>query len=120
MDNDYPLIVLSQPPYQGSAARSALDLALAFAVFNQRPRLLFEGLGALQLRAGQDPSTAGRKSLRKVIDSLPLYDIDEIYVAQSALSACGIQPDALPPEARILDNDSLKALRAGARHILSL
>jgi tRNA 2-thiouridine synthesizing protein C len=116
----YDLVVLSQSPYAGSGARAALDLALAFAVFGQAPRLLFQGEGVLQLRPAQDPSRAGRRSLRKLIDSLPLYDIEEIHVLESDAQRLGLHDTALPECARLVDDATARAMRAGARHILSL
>jgi len=120
MNDAYPLIVLSASAYAGSSARAALDLALAFAVFNQQPRLLFCGDGVLQLVEGQSAAAIGRKSLRKVIDSLPLYDIDEIYADGAELAARGIGTESLPPGVQVLDAGGLRDLRNGARHLLSL
>lgn len=118
--SDYSLIVLSRPPYAGNLARAALDLALAYAVFNQSPRILFQGAGAQQLRDGQAPDKAGRKSLRRVIDSMPMYDLDEIYVARESLERFAISADDLPAHAKILEPAAIARLRAGACHVLSL
>lgn len=116
----YPLIVLSRAPYAGSAARAALDLALSFAVFNQQPRLLFCGDGVLQLAPEQDPAAMGRKSLRRVIDSLPLYDVDVIFADAVDLERHGLDERGLPDTLRPLDRDGVAALRAEAGHLLSL
>ena len=120
MSTGYPLIVLSQPPYAGTGARAALDLALAFAVFNQSPRVLFDGEGVLQLVHGQTPDALGRKSLARVIDSFPLYDLDQVFVADSALGHFGLSPAQLAGQARVLDASAVRQLRSDARHILSL
>jgi tRNA 2-thiouridine synthesizing protein C len=114
----YPLIVLSRTPYHGSLPRSALDLAMAFAVFDQRPKLLFIGDGVLQLLPSQQPSD--RPSLEKVIASLPLYDVEECYATADALTAADLDPDALPLPVTALDPAALQALFAGASSVLSL
>ena len=118
MSDTYTLVVLSHAPYAGSAARASLDLALAFAVFGQAPKILFQGMGTWQLRDDQTP--AGRKSLRKVIDSMPLYDVETVYVCDSDLQNAGLDPSTLPAHAQCVDDDAAQKLRAGARHIVSL
>jgi tRNA 2-thiouridine synthesizing protein C len=95
-------------------------MALSFAVFGQEPRLLFSGDAVLALPPGQNPEPLGRKSLRKVIDSLPLYDIDEILVDASSIARHGISEPELPPFARVVDATQQRALLADARHVLSL
>ena len=116
----YPLIILSQPPYAGSGARAAVDLALSYAVFGKAPRLLLLGDGVLQLAGGQEPGESGRRSLGKVIDSLPLYDIDTLYLRAADASVRGLELSGLPAHVKCLDDDAVRQLRAGARHILSL
>lgn len=119
-DHGYPLIVLSRAPYAGSAARAALDLALSFAVFNQAPQLLFCGDGVLQLAPAQRADAIGRRSLRRVIDSLPLYDVEEVHVDAADLQQRGMDAQGLPAGARLLDAAGVQALRAGAGQLLSL
>lgn len=115
-----PLLILQSAAYEGSLARSAMDVALSFAVFAQAPTLLFAGEGVLALVSKQDPEAMGRKSLRKVIDSLPLYDVEHVYVEALALARFAIDRDQLPEFARIVDSAEIVALRSAAGHILSL
>ena len=115
-----PLIVLSRAPYAGYAARGALDLVMAFAVFAQNPVVLLCGPGVLALTESQNPAMIERKSLRKVIDSFPLYDIERIYVCERSLRAWGVEPDRLPVCAHIADAGSIARLRAEAGHVVSL
>lgn len=117
---DRPLLELTQSPYQGAFARAALDAALAFAAFAQNPVIAFSGDGVLALVEGQKSTAIGRKSLRKVIDSLPLYDVDTVFVDDSALARWGVSSSALPDFARVLDDAQLGELRSRARHIVSL
>ncbi|MDP5055215.1 MAG: DsrE family protein, partial [Congregibacter sp.] len=98
-----PLILLQTAPYDGSLARSSLDLALSFAVFAQQPQLLFCGAGVLCLSAHQHPDAIGRKSLRKVIDSLPMYDLETIFVDAGSLEMNGLNSAHLPGFAVVLD-----------------
>lgn len=115
-----PLIVLSRVPYAGCAARGALDLVMAFAVFGQNPVVLLCGPGVLALTGSQNPAMIERKSLRKVIDSFPLYDVERIYVCARSLRAWGVEPDRLPAFAHIADAGTIARLRAEAGHVVSL
>lgn len=114
----YPLIVLTRAPYTGSLPRSALDLVMAFAVFNQSPRVLFQGDGVLQLRADQQPQ--GQPVLRKVIDSLPLYDVAHCYALAADLEMRGLPPSSLPDFVQPLDTQQAMSLRADAAALLTL
>lgn len=115
-----PLIELGRAPYDGAFARSALDVVLSYAAFAQNPLVLFSGAGVLALIDTQDATALGRKSLRKVIDSLPLYDLETVFVEQASLVRFGIAMTQLPDFASPLGDAELAALRAGARHVLSL
>ena len=106
-----PLIIISRAPYDGSLARGALDAAMSFAVFGRQPKLLFSGAGALCLANRNPTSTLGRKSVRKVVDSLPLYDVDEVFVEASALASFNISSDEMPEFATVLDSAAIKLLQ---------
>lgn len=114
-----PLMVMQSSPYQGSLARAALDVALSYAAFSQHPIVLFRDEGVLALLAEQEPSALGRKSLRKVIDSMPLYDIDEIYVDAPSLLQRGLSQDLLPAFCLAVDATEQRALVSRASHVLS-
>ncbi|MDX1735029.1 MAG: sulfurtransferase complex subunit TusC, partial [Halioglobus sp.] len=78
------LLVIRHSPYGGSLARSAVDTALAAAAFDQPVTLLFMGDGVLQLLPGQDSKAAGMKNIGRQLASLPLYDIDKVYLDSDA------------------------------------
>jgi sulfur relay (sulfurtransferase) DsrF/TusC family protein len=59
-------------------------------------------------------------SLRKVLDSMPLYDVDHLWVDLASLEQHGMDPVALPDYARGADNARLRDLIAHAGHVLSL
>lgn len=115
-----PLIVLQSAPYDGSLARAALDVAMSFAVFAQRPRVLFSGDAVLALIDGQQPGLLGRKSLRKVIDSFPLYDLEDVYAEAAALETCGIDAELGPDFVQAVTAQEMRALFSTSSCILSL
>lgn len=117
--NDYPLVVIQTGPYAGSVARSAVDVALSLAVFNQQPLVLFSGPGVRCLAQSQNPSAIDRKSLAKIIDSFGLYDIESVFVDQASLTVHGMTPDELPAYTQLLDNHGVQQLCSAAAQILS-
>lgn len=112
------LLVTRRAPYGGTLARSALDTALAGAAFDRAPSLLFLGDGVLQLLPGQDAAEIGTRTHGRVLESLPLYDIETLYVDCAALARHGIDAGALPPGAAVLDDAGLRRLFDGHDHIL--
>lgn len=114
------LLVISRHAHQGSSlARAALDTALSCAAFEQPVTLLFQGEGVLQLLSGQDSSALGLRNLRKVLDSLPLYDIDTIYVDASAAAEFALETDRLPANAQLLDQRAQQQLLEQHDHVLA-
>jgi tRNA 2-thiouridine synthesizing protein C len=113
------LLITRRPPYGSSLARSALDAALAAAAFERAPTLLFLGDGVLQLLGGQDASAIGTRTHRRVLDSLPLYDIEELYVDATGLDRFGLTVDDLPAGAEPVDDAAICALIASHDHLLS-
>ena len=79
-------LVISRQPPGHSLARSALDTTLALAVFDLPVTLLLQGDGVLQLLPEQDGSALGVRSLGKLLDSLPLYDIEQVHVDATRMS----------------------------------
>lgn len=106
------LVVCRHPPYGSSLARAALDAALAAAAFDQQVALLFLGDGALQLLPGQAAGAIGQKPLDRQLGTLPLYDVDELYVDAEALRARGLQDAELALPAQPLSAAAITALLA--------
>ena len=115
-----PLIVLSASPYEGSRARAALDVLMSFAVFAQEPRVLVIGSAVDALVGRGEERQCEQASLRKIIDSLPLYDVERIWVDRDSLTAAAIEDEALPAFAVVADAQDLRRLVAGAGHVISL
>ncbi|MCB1854817.1 MAG: sulfurtransferase complex subunit TusC [Halieaceae bacterium] len=82
--NNSALVIIRQPPYSGSLARAGIDTALAHAAFERPLEVLFMGDGVLQLLPDQAPESLGRKSLARLLASLPLYGIEQVYADAEA------------------------------------
>lgn len=112
------LFVLQHPPLAGGLARAGVDTALAYAAFDQAVSVLFSGAGVLQLAPGADTLRVGRRDLRRMIDSMPLYDIEQVFVDADALASYGLSA-ALPSFAERVDARTIRSLYQNCDHILS-
>ena len=112
------LIVIRHAPYGDSLARASLDAALAAAVFDQKVDLLFLGEGVLQLLPAQDSTVIGARNIAKLIDSLPLYGIEVVYVDATALARFAISADDLPQEVDLLGDTAIHQLMSQHDHVM--
>ncbi len=113
------LLVLRHSPYGSSLARASVDLALAMGAFEQDFDLLFLGEGVLQLLDNQDAGAIGLKSIGKALSSLPLYDMESVYVDATALSRLGIDRNRLVIAAEMLEDEDIPPLLAQYDHLVS-
>ncbi len=112
------LCIVRHSPYGSSLGRAALDTALAAAAFDQPVSLLFLGDGVLQLLPGQDAAALGRKNIGRLLGSLPLYDIDRVFVDAAAARRYGLDPDSAPVPVTVVDGAAIRELMAGSDHLL--
>lgn len=112
------LIVLRHSPYGSSLAKASLDVALATAAFEQSVDLLFLGDGVLQLLPNQDSHSLGLKNVGRQLASLPLYDINCVYVDAEAAARYNLDVSEAPVEARVLDQNEMHQLMVGYDHLL--
>lgn len=114
------LFQLRHSPYHSPLAREALDMALAFAAFDQHIQLLFSGDGVYQLVKGQNTQNAGVKNISKTLDALAMYDINDVYVCHDALSRRGLTLADLSLPAKALDAAAISQLLHQADKVVSL
>jgi tRNA 2-thiouridine synthesizing protein C len=113
------LIVVRQPPYGSSLARTSLEVALSSASFEQEVGLLFMGDGVLQLLPEQDSTAIGVRNMAKLIASFPLYDLNALFADEAALQRYGFQDKyQLPDTLQRLGDDAMRLLLDQYDHIL--
>ncbi|RTE67773.1 sulfurtransferase complex subunit TusC [Amphritea opalescens] len=113
------LIINRKAPYGSSAARDALDVALTISVFEQPLSLLFMDDAVLQLLPDHQATLIGQKNLSANLSMLEMYDIDQLYVCQQALSLRGIRPDDITLNITLLDSQGIASLIKQQDHVLS-
>ena len=112
------LVVIRRSPYGSSLARAAVDTALAAAAFEQPVKLLFMGDGVLQLLPNQDSPRIGAKNLGRLLASLPLYDVETVYIDAAAATLYGVELTGLPVTTQALDGGGIHQLMTSCDHIL--
>lgn len=112
------LAVIRHAPYGSSVARVAIDVSLANAAFDQPVEMLFLGDGVLQLLPAQDATALGRKNLARLLASLPLYGIEQVYVDAEAAARYRVNLQHSPVAAVPLDKAAMRALLCKHDHLL--
>lgn len=112
------LVIFRHSPYGNSLSRSGLDAVLAAGAFEQDVSVLFTADAVFQLLPEQDSSGLGRRNQGKVLASLPLYDIDQLWVEGDALAVRGIDQQTLPAGVELADQTRMRELMTCHDHIL--
>lgn len=79
------LIVNQSAPYSSGNAKESLDLALAAGTFEQDVSILFTGDACYQLMAAQNPGEIESKNLTQMLNALPIYGVEKLYVDEQSL-----------------------------------
>lgn len=114
------LIVSREAPYGTSGAREALELALACALFDQSVALLLLDDAVFQLLPKHDPQNIGQKNLSAMQQSLPLYDVDKIYVAKMSLEARGLSAEQLSLPVELIDSKEMGELMRAYDRVINV
>ena len=110
---------MRRSPYGSSLARASVDLALAMGAFEQNFDLVFMGDGVMQLLPAQASEQIGMKNIGRALSSLPLVDVDAVYVEAAALERHGLQADDLILPTTALDSTAPGNLLNDCDHLVS-
>lgn len=111
------IIFRSNPAYN-SKGREALDLALLSASFEQHVKLIFICEGVFNLLKGQNPELLSGKDYISTFKALPIYDIEDIYVCEKALSYNLLEKPDLIVEATLVTTTRIRSLINEADEVL--
>ena len=112
------LLICRQPG--GTAAREALDIALAGGAFELPIALLFMDDGVFQLPTAQQPAALEQKDLSANLQALPLFGVDELYVCRESLARRGLAEATLSLPLTALQGEELPALLARFDLVMTL
>lgn len=111
------LFIFRSPPYSTPTAQEGVDALLAAAIFDQKITLIFMGDGVFQLQRNQTPNYS--RNQIKMLQSLSMYDIDQVFVQESALSARGLVAADIAVANTSLTDAEIHQRLTSAAHILS-
>lgn len=113
------IFICRKAPYSNAYGSACLDLALTTAAFDRRVVLLFMDEGIFQLLKSQDATALGLKNLSRSLPALELYDINEVFVDQTSMTASGLLEEDLIIPVQPLSDESMKALLRDAEQVFT-
>ena len=111
------LVILKSSPYRTPLSKLALDLAITFATFDQKVSILITGDGCFQLHPDQNTEHSHHRNHLKTLNSLRLYDIENIYIDSISLKNSGLDSNNIDEKFKIISNDFAKQLISDSDHI---
>ena len=110
------LLVIASAPYQHRLdSDPAVDIVMATGAFGQQVSVLFMGEGRGYLDAEITPDD-NQTDLRKLLKSLPLYDVDDVYVLADEDANTN---DSFTIPVEMITSDRASKLIAHANHVVS-
>ena len=106
------LFINRRSPYGSTYATEALDMAFALSAFEHKVSLLFQDDGVFQLMRDQQTQAIGMKNFSPNFKAWEDYEIQQVYVAESALSERAIDQDDLIIEVELLSAEKIAQLIA--------
>ncbi len=90
----------------------AIESALVAGVFEQNVAVLFKDDGVWQLLDGQSGAAIERRTVGNVMQALPQYDVEQLFVCENSLNARGLRLEDLALAVRPLSLDGQRELIA--------
>lgn len=113
MDSKRILFLLRQPPYATSHALEALETVLVAGVFDQAVSVLFRDDGVWQLVRDQDGGALDTRTVGKVVQALPAYEVEALFACAESLARRGLRESDLVVPVTVLDDAGQRELLAG-------
>lgn len=104
------LFIHRTSPYGTSHAQEALDALLMASTFNQTVNVLFMDAGVLQLKQSQNPESISQKNFTKTFKALALYDIENVYISETALKIYQLDQSDLITSTILLSDSAIGEL----------
>lgn len=116
------LLISRQAPWAGIGAAEAVDIALAAGAFDLPLSILFMDDGVLQLleQQQQQPQVLEQKDLTANLQALPMFGIEQLYVAQQCLTERGLADSPLAMPAERVDDQAIQHLIRQYDYVMTL
>lgn len=114
--DDYILINSTQAPYSLSNANDAFEAALGASNIGIKVKFVFSGLAQYQLFAQQQADKINRKNMLKRLSSLPLFDVEDIYLLSNQDVHEAIDLERM--QIKVIETEAFKTLCCQASQVL--
>ncbi len=112
------LFIAARAPNHDDRAQELLDMLLVCATFGAEVSVLFEGDGIWQLLPDKADQLLERRSIAAQLGSLPLFDVEHVYVDAEQLTNLSLQQHELCLPCQALAHDDIVALVNRHQHIV--
>lgn len=96
-----------------------IELVLALAAFEQKPKLLLLEAGIFYANKYQQEKRLNGKASGRVLSALPLYDCDEVFVSRRDLEQLSLSKDELQDFCTLINDDEIKKLIHQSKHCVN-
>lgn len=104
------LFVFNRPAYSGALVRESLEQVMLLAAFEQQVALLLTDDAVFQLLANQRPGDIQANDHGKLIQALPVYGIETIFVEAESLAERGLNQKHLFQSVQLVERVHLSTL----------
>lgn len=94
-------------PHSNAQGREGLDALLAASAYCEEIDVFFIGAGVTQLISEQQPDKIQMRDYISAFKLLDLYDIDQVFVCESALQEYQLNADQLVIDAQVLSQQQI-------------
>ncbi|MDT0594269.1 DsrE family protein [Glaciecola petra] len=113
---DYILINSTKSPYSQSSANDAFEAALGASNIGVKVKFVFSGLAKYQLFTQQQANKINRKNMLKRLSSLPLFEVEDIYLLSSQSTDESIDAESM--KITLIEPEAFKSLCLNASQVL--
>ncbi|MCP3699098.1 MAG: sulfurtransferase complex subunit TusC [Aliivibrio sp.] len=110
--------VFQSSPHTTTKGREGLDAILAASAYSDDIHIFFIADGVLQLLENQQPELILSRDYISGFKMLALYDLEEIFVCQTALSNRGLKQSNLHIDVDVISNQQINEKLAQCAQIM--
>lgn len=115
------ILVISQTsPFDKQNIRESLDLCLIFAAVEQNISWLLTDSALFALLKDQKPHSLSLKDYFKTIKTLEIYEVEQVYVCESALKLYGLTLEDFSIDVKALSLTEQQSLISQQDHLVTL
>ncbi|UJX27010.1 sulfurtransferase complex subunit TusC [Pseudoalteromonas sp. CF6-2] len=114
------LVISQHAPFDDQHIRESLDMALIFAAIDQNISWLLSADAVLALKKNQQPELLGIKNYFKMVKTLELYDVENIYVCEKSLMDFNLTKENLIIDVKVANFEQQRALITQQHQVVTL